>query len=162
VTACNNWQILLIIQYVHPDLGAENSLISSPTGLQYSVFTLIFKVYARTCARLILFQNSSYVFFKYQWAHINEMFMLCLLQNWVYGCGSFMLTVIDVKVFPVCIVDMIEFTLVFFWIELWQLLVRQKYHSLESLYKFWPLAWSILSVSSGNVFPKELLWVVYN
>jgi hypothetical protein len=39
---------------------------------------------------------------------------------------SFIPTAVDVKVFPVCIVDAVEFTLVCFWIELQQSFVRQK------------------------------------
>jgi hypothetical protein len=64
-----------------------------------------------------------------------------------------MLTVVDVKVFPMCIADVTEFTSVIFWIELQQFLVRQKYHSLESLYQFCSLACRVLSVSSKYVFP---------
>jgi len=44
-------------------------------------------------------------------------------------------TVVDVKVFPMCIVDTTEFTLVCYWIELQQFLARQTYHSLQSSYK---------------------------
>jgi hypothetical protein len=64
-----------------------------------------------------------------------------------------MLTAADVKVSPVCIADATVFTLVCFWIELQQFLFRQKYHSLESSYEFCSLACSILSKSSGCVFP---------
>jgi len=45
-----------------------------------------------------------------------------------------MSTVVDVKVFQICIVHITEFTLVCFWTELQQLLIRGKYHSLESLW----------------------------
>jgi hypothetical protein len=66
-------------------------------------------------------------------------------------------TVVNVKVFTVHIVDVIEFSLVCFWIELRQFLVRQKCHSLESLYEFFSLACSVLSVSSEYVFPILVL-----
>jgi hypothetical protein len=46
----------------------------------------------------------------------------------MYACGSFMMTVADVMFLPMCIANMIEFTLVYFWIELRQFLFRQKYH----------------------------------
>jgi hypothetical protein len=44
-----------------------------------------------------------------------------------------MLTVADVKVFPMWIADVTEFTFVCFCIEMQEFPVRQKYHSLESL-----------------------------
>jgi hypothetical protein len=54
-------------------LGRGNLLINSPIELQHVVF----------------FRSLSYnVFFRCQSAHINEMFMLCLLENWVYTCGK--------------------------------------------------------------------------
>jgi hypothetical protein len=42
----------------------------------------------------------------------------------------FMPTVVDVKVFQVCIADATEFTLICIWIELRDFFVRDKYHSL--------------------------------
>jgi hypothetical protein len=93
------------------------------------------------------------VFFKYLSAHINEMLTLCLLQDWVYACGkvSCLPTAVDVKVFPMCIVEAIKLTLVCFCIELLQFLVRRKYYYLESSYEFCSLACSVLSVSSEYV-----------
>jgi hypothetical protein len=73
-----------------------------------------------------------------------------------------MTTVVDVKDFPVCIVDAIEFSSVYFWIELRQFDVRQKYHSLENLYEFCSLANSVLCVSIEYVFPISDLWLDYN
>jgi hypothetical protein len=61
-------------------------------------------------------------------------------------------TVVDVKVCPMCFVDAIECTIVFFWIELQQFLVRYKYRYLESLYEFCSLVCSVLSVSRECVF----------
>jgi len=66
----------------------------------------------------------------------------------------------NVTVIPVCIVDMIEFTVVYVCIELWQFLVRQKYHSLESLYEFCSLACSVLSVSRKYLFPVLVALVI--
>jgi hypothetical protein len=62
-------------------------------------------------------------------------------------------TIVDAKVFPKRIVDAIEFTLVCFWIELQQFLIRQKYYSLESLYLFCSFACSVLSLSGEYIFP---------
>jgi hypothetical protein len=61
-------------------------------------------------------------------------------------------TVVDVKVFPMCIVHVIEFTLVCFWLELRQYLVRQKYHSLKNLNEFCCLSCNVLRVSSQYFF----------
>jgi hypothetical protein len=60
---------------------------------------------------------------------------------------------VDIKVFPMCIDDVIEFNLVSFCTELQRFLVRQKYHSLENLYEFCSLPWNVLGVSSEYVFP---------
>jgi hypothetical protein len=62
-----------------------------------------------------------------------------------------------------CTVDATEFTSVCFWIELLQFLVREKYHSLESLYEFHCLACSVLSISSECVFPilVSLIYLQY-
>jgi hypothetical protein len=55
VTACNNQQILLIILHVPCRLGRGNLFINSPTELQYLELTLIFEVFARTCASSTFF-----------------------------------------------------------------------------------------------------------
>jgi hypothetical protein len=44
VSACNNQQMLFIIPHGPPWLGRQNSLINSPTELQYSVLSLSLKV----------------------------------------------------------------------------------------------------------------------
>jgi len=63
-----------------------NSLISSLTELQYFVFTLIFEASVRMQVNLTLFGNlPCNVFVKYGSTHIKEMFMLCLLWNWMYA-----------------------------------------------------------------------------
>jgi hypothetical protein len=62
-------------------------------------------------------------------------------------------TVVDVKVLPMGVVSATEFTLIWFWIELRQFIVGQKYHSLECLYKFCSLVCSALSVSSKYISP---------
>jgi hypothetical protein len=59
-----------------------------------------------------------------------------------------MLTVADVNVLPMGIVDSNKFALVCFWIELWRLLVRQKNNYLESLYEFCSLARSCFGLST--------------
>jgi len=69
-------------------LETGNSLIISPAEFQCLALTLVFTTCSRTRASSILLWNlSCYVFFKYRSAHIDQMFMLCLLQNWacVYG-----------------------------------------------------------------------------
>jgi hypothetical protein len=76
VTACNNWQISLIILHVPSILGKRYLLIDSLTKYQYVVLTLIFKVSTRTHTSLASFWNlSCNGFFKYQSAHINEIIM---------------------------------------------------------------------------------------
>jgi hypothetical protein len=67
----------LVILYMPNSLRRENSLINSPTELQYLILTLVFTVSAKTRARSALFRNLSfYAFLKYLPAHINEMFIL--------------------------------------------------------------------------------------
>jgi hypothetical protein len=51
VTASNNRQTS-IVPHVLPSLGRGNSLINSPTELQYLAMTLIFKIPARTRGNL--------------------------------------------------------------------------------------------------------------
>jgi hypothetical protein len=129
----NNRQTLLVILHVPPSLGRGNSLINSPTELQYLLLTLIFKASARTCVSSAFFQNlSCNEFFKYRSVHINE--CVVFITDLSVCVVNFMLTVVHITVFPMCIVGAIEFTLVCFWIELRQLLVRQKYYFLGSLY----------------------------
>jgi hypothetical protein len=60
--------------------------------------------------------------------------MLCLLENWS------MPTVVDIKVFLMFIIDTIEFICLF--LEKTTIVSYQKYHSLESLYRFCSLAYS--------------------
>jgi len=73
--------MLLIILHVPPSVGRGNCLVSFPTELQYLVFTLIFQVSARTLYNSTVLRNFSYHIF------FSEIFMLCLLQNWVYAGG---------------------------------------------------------------------------
>jgi hypothetical protein len=87
VTAHINWQILMIILCGPPNLVRGNLRTNSPTEMLYSVLTVVLKVSARTCVSSTLFGNlSCNVFFMYRSAHINEMFMLCVLQNIVNAC----------------------------------------------------------------------------
>jgi hypothetical protein len=76
-----------------------------PTELQSLVFTLIFKVSARICVSSTLFRNLSHnVFFKYRSAHINKMFMLCLLENSVYVFFKYQSAHIN-KMFMLCLLE---------------------------------------------------------
>jgi hypothetical protein len=61
--------------------------------------------------------------------------------------------VADDKDFPMCVVDMTEFTLVCFWTQLRQVPIRQNYHSLGSLYNFFFLLCSVLSEKNEYDFP---------
>jgi hypothetical protein len=100
----------------HPVWGRKNSLANSQTKLQLWVLTLISKFPARTRAALTLPLNlSCNVFLQYRSSHINDTFMLCLLQNWT--C--------TVKFNADCIrtqyltgVETTEFTFFCCWIEL--------------------------------------------
>jgi hypothetical protein len=68
--------------------------------------------------------------------------------------------VVDVKVFPVCIVDAIELTLVCFWIELLQFLVRQNMSNVYMSFALWRV---VFKVTVENMFLKcYLLWISYN
>jgi hypothetical protein len=67
-------------------------------------------------------------------------------------------TVVDVKVFPVSIVEATKLTFVCSSIKLRKSLARQKYHSFENLHQFHSLACSVLtSVSSKYVFSSIIL-----
>jgi hypothetical protein len=70
-------------------------------------------------------------------SHQRDVYVVFITELSVCLWYSFMPTVVDGKVFPMCTVDMTEFALVYsLSIELRQYLVRQTYSFLESLYKF--------------------------
>jgi hypothetical protein len=86
---CTNCLQNLKSYYVSPSLGRGSLLVNSPTELQCLGLMLIFNISASTHVSLILYQNlSCSVFFKCWSVHLNEKFILCLLQNWVYVCGK--------------------------------------------------------------------------
>jgi hypothetical protein len=68
--------------YVPLGLGKGNSHINCPTELQDSMLTLIFEVPASIRESSTLFRNLSWnIFLKYRLSHINDVFMLYLLQH---------------------------------------------------------------------------------
>jgi len=124
--------------------GRSNSLVNSPTELRYLLLTLIFTVSTRIHTISALFPNSSCSeSFKYWSAHIKEVFMLYLLQNWELREVKFLATYSRCHCFPTCIIHANEFISLCFWIELRHFVSRQKYYSLKCLYELCSLAYSL-------------------
>jgi hypothetical protein len=125
---------MLTNQYLHC-CGWQGSCLCSVINKCFSSIPVILKFLGLQCHVT--------VFFKYQSAHINMIFMLCLLYTMVCLQLTFVQTVVHIKDLPMCTVDATEFILVCFSTELCQLLVKQILRNFEKSSIPWHVVFSV-------------------